>query len=149
MKYTVKTTTRFKKSVRQMEKRGKSRAKLLEVVNKLAMGETLPLQYRDHALTSSRCSAYRSSRYTKKRNSLLILLHPQICRITRVPGHFLALPDIENALRPKLPHFHSWIRQHPVCPRTQEKLECLALAISILLHDEADRSATLLTIPQH
>ena len=53
MKYTVKMTTRFKKSVRQMEKRGKSRAKLLEVVNKLAMGETLPLQYRDHALTGN------------------------------------------------------------------------------------------------
>ena len=53
MKYTVKATTRFKKSVRQMEKRGKSRAKLLEVVNKLAMGETLPLQYRDHAPTGN------------------------------------------------------------------------------------------------
>ena len=53
MKYTVKATTRFKKSVKLMEKRGKSRAKLLEVVNKLAMGETLPPQNRDHALTGN------------------------------------------------------------------------------------------------
>ena len=53
MKYTVKATTRFKKSVKLMEKRGKSRAKLLNVVNKLAMGETLPAQYRDHALTGN------------------------------------------------------------------------------------------------
>ena len=53
MKYIVKTTTRFKKSVKQMEKRGKSHIKLLEVVNKLAMGETLPPQYRDHALTGT------------------------------------------------------------------------------------------------
>ena len=53
MKYIVKTTTRFKKSVKQMEKRGKSHTKLLEVVNKLAMGETLPPQYRDHALTGN------------------------------------------------------------------------------------------------
>lgn len=36
-----------------MEKRGKSHTKLLEVVNKLAMGETLPPQYRDHALTGN------------------------------------------------------------------------------------------------
>ena len=53
MKYTVKATSRFKKSVKLMEKRGKSRAKLLEVVNKLAMGETLPPQNRDHALTGN------------------------------------------------------------------------------------------------
>ena len=53
MKYAVKATTRFKKSVKLMEKRGKSRAKLLEVVNKLAMGETLPPQNRDHALTGN------------------------------------------------------------------------------------------------
>jgi mRNA interferase YafQ len=53
MKYAVKATTRFKKSVKLMEKRGKSRAKLLEVVNKLAMGETLLPQNRDHALTGN------------------------------------------------------------------------------------------------
>lgn len=53
MKYIVKATTRFKKSVKQMEKRGKSRAKLLEVVNTLAMGKPLPPQYRDHALTGN------------------------------------------------------------------------------------------------
>ena len=53
MKYTVKTTSRFKKSVKLMEKREKSHANLLEVVNKLAMGESLPPQYRDHALTGN------------------------------------------------------------------------------------------------
>ena len=34
-------------------KRGKSRAKLLEVVNRLAMGEPLPPHCRDHALTGN------------------------------------------------------------------------------------------------
>ena len=53
MRYAVKATSRFKKSVKLMEKREKSHANLLEVVNKLAMGETLPPQYRDHALTGN------------------------------------------------------------------------------------------------
>ena len=53
MKYSVKATTRFKRSVKLMEKRGKSRAKLLEVVNRLAMGEPLPPHCRDHARTGN------------------------------------------------------------------------------------------------
>jgi len=51
MKYGVRQTTRFKKSVKRMLKRGKDREKLRKVVEMLAMGETLPAQYRDHALT--------------------------------------------------------------------------------------------------
>jgi len=51
MKYGVRQTARFRKSVKKMLKRGKDREKLRKVVEMLAMGETLPAQYRDHALT--------------------------------------------------------------------------------------------------
>ncbi len=51
MKYRVYRTSRFRKSFKKMLKRGKDVAKLEAVVQILAMGETLPPQYRDHALT--------------------------------------------------------------------------------------------------
>jgi len=50
MKYFIKQTTRFKKSLKKMLKRGKEYAKLRAVVEMLARGETLPPQYKDHAL---------------------------------------------------------------------------------------------------
>ena len=51
MKYEVIRTTRFRKELRKMLKRGADIAKLETVVNILASGEPLPPQYHDHALT--------------------------------------------------------------------------------------------------
>ena len=51
MKYTVRRTTRFRKELRKMLKRGADIGKLETVVNILAAGEALPPQYHDHALT--------------------------------------------------------------------------------------------------
>ena len=51
MKYEIRKTSRFRKSLQKMLKRGKDIQKLSAVVRILAMGETLPPQYRDHALT--------------------------------------------------------------------------------------------------
>ncbi len=53
MKYAVIQTTRFKKSLKRMLKRGKDGSKLERVVSLLAHGETLPPQYRDHALAGN------------------------------------------------------------------------------------------------
>ena len=50
MKYKVKETARFRKSLKRMLKRGKDGANLCKVVRMLAMGEKLPQQYHDHAL---------------------------------------------------------------------------------------------------
>lgn len=50
MKYGIRKTTRFKKSLKQMIKRGKDIAKIADVVRKLANGEALPSQCKDHAL---------------------------------------------------------------------------------------------------
>ena len=51
MKYEVIRTTRFRKELKKMIKRGADIAKLETVVNILASGEQLPPQYHDHALT--------------------------------------------------------------------------------------------------
>ncbi len=51
MKYGIRKTTRYKKSLKKMLKRGKDIKKISAVVRMLAMGETLPPQYRDHALS--------------------------------------------------------------------------------------------------
>ena len=51
MKYEVIRTTRFRKELKKMIKRGADIAKLETVVTILASGETLPPQYHDHALT--------------------------------------------------------------------------------------------------
>jgi len=51
MKYSIRQTTRFKKNLKKILKRGKEYAKLKTVVSLLAQGETLPPKYKDHALT--------------------------------------------------------------------------------------------------
>ena len=51
MRYEVIRTTRFRKELKKMIKRGADIAKLETVVNILASGEPLPPQYHDHALT--------------------------------------------------------------------------------------------------
>ena len=51
MKYRVYQTKRFIKSLKKMMRRGKNGAKIETVIARLANGETLPTQYRDHALT--------------------------------------------------------------------------------------------------
>ena len=51
MKYAVRQTTKFRKELKKMLKRGADRSKLSAVVKMLAQGKTLPPQYRDHALT--------------------------------------------------------------------------------------------------
>jgi mRNA interferase YafQ len=51
MKYEVIRTTRFRKELKKMLKRGADLDKLETVVKMLAQGETLPPQYHDHALT--------------------------------------------------------------------------------------------------
>lgn len=50
MKYAVRLTSRYKKSLKKMLKRGKDIKKIVAVVEILAKGETLPPQYKDHAL---------------------------------------------------------------------------------------------------
>ena len=51
MKYAVRKTTKFRKELKKMLKRGADRSKLSAVVKMLAQGQTLPPQYHDHALT--------------------------------------------------------------------------------------------------
>lgn len=51
MKYRVFQTTRFRKSLKKMLARGKDGSKLEAVVAKLAHGEPLPPQNRDHSLS--------------------------------------------------------------------------------------------------
>lgn len=50
MKYAVRLTSRYKKSLKKMLKRGKDIKKIVAVVEMLAKGEALPPQYKDHAL---------------------------------------------------------------------------------------------------
>ena len=51
MKYAVRQTTKFRKELKKMLRRGADRSKLSAVVKMLAQGEPLPPQYHDHALT--------------------------------------------------------------------------------------------------
>ena len=51
MKYAIRQTSRYKKSLKKMLKRGKDISKITAAVRTLAMGETLPPQYKDHALS--------------------------------------------------------------------------------------------------
>lgn len=50
MSYTVYPTSRFKKELRSMQKRGYPIQKLRDVVALLQLGEKLPAKYRDHVL---------------------------------------------------------------------------------------------------
>ena len=49
MKYAVRQTTKFRKELKKMLRRGADRSKLSAVVKMLAQGKPLPPQYRDHA----------------------------------------------------------------------------------------------------
>lgn len=50
-KYTVKFTTTFKKDYKRAMKRGMDMKQLENVIGLLAMGESLPENYRDHSLS--------------------------------------------------------------------------------------------------
>ena len=51
MKYAIRQTSRYRKSLKKMLKRGKDINKITAVVRTLAMGKTLPPQHKDHALS--------------------------------------------------------------------------------------------------
>ena len=53
MKYGIRKTSRYKRSLKKMLKRGKDIGKIADVVRRLANGETLPPQFRDHSLTGN------------------------------------------------------------------------------------------------
>jgi mRNA interferase YafQ len=52
-KYRIKQTSRFKKDLKNLIKQGKEMAKLAEVVDTLASGETLDEKYYDHLLSKN------------------------------------------------------------------------------------------------
>lgn len=49
--YELRFTTAFKKSYRQMKKRGLDMKRLDDAVERLQRGESLPESYRDHSLS--------------------------------------------------------------------------------------------------
>ena len=51
MKYAVRESSKFRKDLKRLLKRGLDRQKLLEVVRLLASGQPLPPKYKVHALT--------------------------------------------------------------------------------------------------
>ena len=53
MKYGVRKTSRYKKSLKKMLKRGKDIKKITNVVRMLANGEALSPQYKDHQLVNN------------------------------------------------------------------------------------------------
>lgn len=53
MSYTVKPSNKFKKDLKQAEKRGLNLNLLSEAIKILAQGDTLPPNYNDHALTGN------------------------------------------------------------------------------------------------
>ena len=53
MKLEVRFAGQFKKDLKLAKKQGKDMSKLLEIVERLANGETLEQKYRDHALTGN------------------------------------------------------------------------------------------------
>ena len=53
MKYGVRKTSRYKKSLKKMLRRGKDIKKITDVVRLLANGEVLPPQYKDHPLVNN------------------------------------------------------------------------------------------------
>lgn len=52
-KYEIQPTTRFRKDVKLMQKRGFDMQRLTQVVSLLADGIPLPETYRDHALSGN------------------------------------------------------------------------------------------------
>ena len=51
MKYGIRKTARFKKSLKLMLKRGKDNGKMAKIVHLLANGKPLPPECKDHALS--------------------------------------------------------------------------------------------------
>lgn len=51
--YKLETTSKFRKDLKLMKKRGRDMKLLKQVLDKLLAGETLPPKYRDHALTGN------------------------------------------------------------------------------------------------
>ena len=49
--YSVKPTTKFQKDLKRVQKRGYNISLLTDVIKKLAAGETLPPNNRDHSLS--------------------------------------------------------------------------------------------------
>lgn len=80
-KLTVKTTTAFKKDYKLAIKRGRKIELLEKVIEILAMGKTLPPEYRDHEL-SNNWKGHRECRiqpdwlliYRIERNNLVLSL---------------------------------------------------------------------------
>ena len=53
MKYIIKTTNKFQKDLKRVQKRGYDLTLLKEIIKKLANGETLPEKNKDHFLTGN------------------------------------------------------------------------------------------------
>lgn len=53
MEYTIERTSRFKRAYKLIKKRGYNTALLKALIEKLAKGELLPAQYKDHPLHSN------------------------------------------------------------------------------------------------
>ena len=81
-KYEPQPTAKFRKNVKLLIKRGYDLSLLKDVVTKLANGETLPEQYRDHPLKGNR-KGYRDCHiqndwvlvYKIDRNVLTLILY--------------------------------------------------------------------------
>ncbi len=50
MRYEIKATTQFKKSLKRIRRRGLNTAQLQWVINELAANRQLPAKYQDHEL---------------------------------------------------------------------------------------------------
>lgn len=53
MKYTIRTTTQFKKDLKTMQNRGYDLHLLTEIIELLANGQQLPAKNRDHSLSGN------------------------------------------------------------------------------------------------
>ena len=81
-KYEPQPTAKFRKNVKLLKKRGYDLSLLKDVVTKLANGESLPEQYRDHPLKGNR-KGYRDCHiqndwvlvYKIDRNVLTLILY--------------------------------------------------------------------------
>jgi len=51
MSYTIKPSSRFKKDMKTAVKRGYNKSLILQIIDRLAVGEVLEEKYQDHALT--------------------------------------------------------------------------------------------------
>lgn len=51
--YEIRPTTKFQKDLKRAKKRGFDLSLLTEILKKLAVGETLPVKNKDHALSGN------------------------------------------------------------------------------------------------